>query len=91
MTRLKTVHICILGEWEVMGLEEVSSGEATRRFTVTCKSLTASTFFMKREDFVKSVNLYKFSDQILNERFLKQQILNKRLDETETFLNSAPI
>ena len=77
-----------MGENEVIGIEEVSTSDTQRRTTVTCISNSGIVFFMKKDDFVKSVNLYKFSDQVLSERFLKQQIMDKRLDETETFLKS---
>ena len=46
---------------------------------------------MAREDFVKSVNLYKFSDQILTEKCLKQHILERRLGETLAFLKSDAV
>lgn len=58
---------------------------------MTCKSNGASVFFMSREDFVKSVNLYKFSDQILTEKCLKQHILDRRIGETLTFLKSDAV
>lgn len=75
----------------MLGIEEVANGEHERRTTVTCKSNGASVFFMAREDFIKSVNLYKFSDQILTERCLKQHILDRRLGETLAFLKSDAV
>lgn len=44
---------------------------------------------MKRDEFIKSVNLYKFSDAILEERFLKEHLLVKRLKETESFIKDV--
>jgi hypothetical protein len=34
---------------------------------------------------VKSVNLYKFSDLILQERFIKEHLYLRRIHETEDF------
>jgi hypothetical protein len=44
------------------------------------------TYFIERDDFIKSVNLYKFSDLILQERFIKEHLYLRRLHETEEFL-----
>lgn len=35
---------------------------------------------------MKSVNLYKFSDLILQERFIKEHLYLRRIHETEDFL-----
>ena len=55
----------IFGKLEVFGLEEVAANEDKRRATVTCISNNAFVYFIKRDEFVKSVNLYKFGDLIL--------------------------
>ncbi len=36
-----------------------------RQTTVVCASNKAAVFFIKKEDFVISVNLFRFSDKIL--------------------------
>ena len=35
---------------------------------------------------MKSVNLYKFSDLVLQERFIKEHLYLRRIHETEDFL-----
>jgi hypothetical protein len=56
---------------------------------VTCVSNQAVVYLMKRDEFIKSVNLYKFSDSILEERFLKQNLYAKRLRETVSFMRDV--
>jgi hypothetical protein len=56
---------------------------------VTCVSNQAVVYVMKRDEFIKSVNLYKFSDSILEERFLKQNLYAKRMRETVSFMRDV--
>ncbi len=58
---------------------------------MTCISISAAVFFIKREDFIKSVNLYKFSDLILQEKFIKEHLYLRRLHETESFIKDHEI
>ena len=53
---------------------------------MTCLSITSVVYFIKRDDFVKSVNIYKFSDLILQEKFIKEHLYLRRLHETESFI-----
>jgi len=53
---------------------------------VTCITNTSVVYFIKRDEFVKSVNLYKFSDLILQEKFIKEHLYLRRLHETESFI-----
>lgn len=53
--------------------------------TVVCSTNSAVVYYIKREDFVNSVNLFKFSDKILHEIFLKSQLFQMRINQTETF------
>lgn len=58
---------------------------------MTCISISAVAFFIKRDDFVKSVNLYKFSDLILQEKFIKEHLYLRRLHETESFIKDHEV
>lgn len=58
---------------------------------MTCLSFTSVVYFIKKDDFVKSVNLYKFSDLILQEKFIKEHLYLRRLHETESFIKDHDI
>jgi hypothetical protein len=77
-----------LGPLEIFGLTEISQNLTQRTTTVTCVSTEARLFFISREDFIKSVNLYKFSDVVLQERFIKEHLYLRRLHETEEFIKN---
>ena len=62
---LKNLRLYLLGSNEILGLEEVADNKPKRQMTVVCHSNEADVYFIKREDFVNSVNFYKFSDKIL--------------------------
>ena len=39
--------------------------------TVVCSTNQAVVYFIKKEDFINGVNMFKFSDKILQEKYLK--------------------
>lgn len=82
---MKNIRLCLLGAFEILGLEEVADNKSKRTITAVCASNAATVYFIRRDDFVNSVNLFKFSDKILQEKFLKQQLYNMRLSQTEAF------
>eukprot|EP00347_Sterkiella_histriomuscorum_P011137 403373617 len=82
---LKQIRLYLQGSNEIFGLEEVADNKQKRQTTVVCSTNNAVVYFIKREDFVNSVNLFKFSDKILQEKFIKQQLMLLRMSETEAF------
>ncbi|CDW80269.1 UNKNOWN [Stylonychia lemnae] len=82
---LKQIRLYLQGANEIFGLEEVADNKPKRLTTVVCSTNQATVFYIKKEDFINGVNLFKFSDKILQEKFLKQQLLNLRMGETEVF------
>jgi hypothetical protein len=44
---------------------------------------------MKRNDFIKSVNLYKLSDTVLQEGYIKQHLYIRRMQETSEDVRAA--
>lgn len=69
---LKNIRLYLLGAFEILGLEEVADNKPKRLSTAVCATNQAVVYFIKRDDFVNCVNLFKFSDKILQEKFLKQ-------------------
>jgi hypothetical protein len=82
---LKAVRLYLLGSNELFGLEEVIEGEKRRKTSVICTNNNSIVYFIKRDDFMNSVNLFKFSDKIQQEKFLKESLYSQRISETEMF------
>ena len=73
------IHLCLIGPHEIFGLDEIAQDTDRRLTTVTCASNQATVYFMKRDEFIKSVNLYKLSDTVLQERYIKQHLYIRRM------------
>jgi hypothetical protein len=77
--------MAIKGLNEVIGLDEIVNHFDFRVTTVQCISQDASVYFIKREHFVDCVNMYKFSDNVLNEQIFLHGRNCDRISKTISF------
>ena len=72
-------RLYLLGKHELFGMEEIIDNSDFRKTTVICTSTDASLYFIMKEHFIDCVNLYKFSEKVLQEQALKHQLYIKRI------------
>ena len=82
---IKTLHLVILGNNELFGLEEIVLDQSLRGKTVTCISEPAKCYFITKENFIHCVNQFRFSQNILEEQIIKHKLYNNRMIETHEF------
>lgn len=59
------MRLYLLGSNEIVGLEEViDPKDKRRRVTVICSLNNSVAHFIKKDDFINCVNLFKFSERI---------------------------
>jgi hypothetical protein len=63
----KSYRLYIVGNNEVIGLEEIVENSEVRRQTVICHSSEATVYQISRTNFIDCVNQYRFSDEVLHE------------------------
>ena len=77
-----TIRLFLLGKNEIFGLEEIVLDVKMRQMTVTCASTTGECYFLAKDKFIHDVNLFKISDQALNETFEKHKMYMERVNQT---------
>lgn len=74
------LSLFLVGQHEVIGLEEIVQQSKFRRLNVTVRSTTANAYFMKTEDFIDCVNQYKFSSLVLEEELFRHKRYLQRVN-----------
>ena len=82
---VKTLHLVILGQNELFGLEEIVEERMLRMRTVECVSTRGKCYFLPHEHFADVVNRFKFHQQVCDEHILRYEIYNARLMQTHEF------
>ena len=68
----------ILGVNELFGLEEIMENQKYRMKTVECIS-DGKCYYLSKEYFIHCVNLFKFSQNVIEEQIFKHQMYTNRL------------
>jgi len=79
---VKTLRLVILSKNELIGLEEIIEDRTVRTKTVKCVSQAGMCYFITKEDFIHCVNLFRFSQAVIEEQILKHQLISNRIFET---------
>ena len=83
---VKTLRLVILGQNELFGLDEIIEDKKTRTVTVECSSKHGKCYFITRENFIHCVNLFKFQQQVIEEKIVKYELYCNRMIQTHEFM-----
>ena len=85
-SNIKVLHLVILGQREMFGLEEIMELKSLRQKTVECITLKANCYYISLHNFIRCINEFKFSQAVIEEQIVKYQHYCDRMAETHEFL-----
>jgi len=50
------MKLCLLGQYEIFGLDEIADNFSYRKTTVRCITNDSLAYFIKKDDFINCVN-----------------------------------
>ena len=65
------VHLSILTQNDVFGMDEILQNVNYRQQSVQCISRTGQCYFLSKDNFFHCVNQFKFHNSVVQERMIK--------------------
>ena len=69
----------ILGKNELFGLEDIVEENLVRAKTITCLSKRGKCYLLNKDYFILSVNRYRYSQAVIEERMFRHQLFSSRM------------